>query len=70
MTNTAERYTGTVSAWYPQRAFGFIDGDVFFHLNDLRNFSKPLEGDRVSFALTADRKQHGRKRATDVKLVT
>jgi CspA family cold shock protein len=54
---------GTVKVWFDERGFGWIardDGapDIFLHISDLPNDYdfEPQRGDRVAFAVGADRK--------------
>ena len=58
-TNTALK--GTVKVWFDERGFGWIacdDGapDIFLHVSDVAWDFEPLRGDRVAFAVGADRK--------------
>jgi cold shock CspA family protein len=67
-------FQGTVKFWKAQSGYGFIarsngDADAFFHANDLKNFSQPTPGDKVSFVLVPDNKNKDRMRATDVQLL-
>ena len=54
----AERVTGTVQWFNPERHFGFIKPDnapdVFVHQSEIREGHTPTEGDRVEFTIVPD----------------
>ena len=54
---------GTVKVWFEPRGFGWVERDdkepdIFLHISDLPNDYdfEPQRGDRVAFAIGADRK--------------
>ena len=52
---------GTVKVWFDERGFGWIerdDGapDLFVHVSDVIGEFEPQRGDRLAFAIGADRK--------------
>jgi CspA family cold shock protein len=72
--NAAERHVGVVKFFKVQSGYGFInpqngEPDVFFHAADLKNFSQPIPGYKVTFTLVRDSKDPNRWRASDVELI-
>ena len=66
----ADRTSGRVNAWYPEKGFGFIKGDDgaehFVHITQLTDGSKLNNGDAVSFQVAHDPKRN----KTFAKVVT